>query len=222
MAEASFLERRKVRPGAALTVILMHGAALAALLLAKTEMMDSVGFTPIDLIEIRTPPPPPPPPQPTTEPQPQQRHVIDRFVPPIPSRTNSAAAEDPPERQPDLGARPGGEEVAPYHPPRQPEAAPRPEPVRVAAAMIGNNLQPDYPASEQRAQRPGRVVIRVTVGTDGRVIAAERVSATSDAFWEATVRHARRSWRFRPATVDGRPVEAVRTLTVHFRLEGAA
>jgi protein TonB len=62
-------------------------------------------------------------------------------------------------------------------------------------------------------------VIRVTVGPDGRVKSAEKVRATTDAFYEATERHARARWRFRPATVDGRPVEARKTLTVEFRLD---
>ena len=80
-------------------------------------------------------------------------------------------------------------------------------------------LQPQYPLAEQRAQRGGTVVIRVTIGTDGRVRAATRVSATSDAFWEAAERQALNRWRFRPATVDGRPVESSKTMTVHFRIE---
>ena len=65
----------------------------------------------------------------------------------------------------------------------------------------------------------GTVRIRVTIGTDGRVRAAERVSATSDAFWAAAERQALTRWRFRPATVDGRPIESTRTMTIHFRIE---
>ncbi len=58
------------------------------------------------------------------------------------------------------------------------------------------------------------------IGTDGRVKRAERVSAASDAFWAATERRALDKWRFRPATRDGVPVEAWRTMTVRFELEG--
>jgi protein TonB len=61
-------------------------------------------------------------------------------------------------------------------------------------------------------------VVRITIGTDGRVKAADKVSATSEAFYSATERHALRSWRFRPATVDGKPIESATVLTVHFRL----
>jgi protein TonB len=80
-------------------------------------------------------------------------------------------------------------------------------------------MQPAYPTSEQRAQRDGSVRLRVTIGADGRVKAVERLSATSDAFWRATERHALSRWRFRPATVDGRPVESRKVLSVHFRIE---
>ena len=80
--------------------------------------------------------------------------------------------------------------------------------------------QPPYPASEQRLGREGRVTIRVLIGIDGRVAAAERVRATSDAFYRATEQHALRHWRFRPATVDGRPVESRKSITVEFRLDG--
>lgn len=216
MAEATFLEQNGARPGAALTVVLMHGAGLAALLLVKPEIVERVtGFTPIDIIEVRTPPPPPPNERPV-----EQRHVLDRFVPPVPPTRNVVPAEDAPVHPPDLGARPGGDTVAEYVPPGSADVLPRPTPVRVAARMLGSNLQPDYPASEQRMEREGRVVIQVTIGADGRVRETRRLSATSDAFWLATERHARRSWRFRPATVDGRAVESTRTLTVHFELHG--
>jgi protein TonB len=221
MAEATFLEQKKLRPGAALTVILMHGAALTALLLAKTDIGERIGFTPIDTWNVPVPPPPPPPPR-TPEPdrpRAEQRHVVDSFIPPLPPDRGITTAEttrDPP----DLGSRPGGEETGGSSVPDRGVVIPPADPIRLPAQMIGSNLQPPYPTSEQRMEREGRVVIQVTIGPDGRVIAVRRVNATSDAFWEATERHARRSWRFRPATVDGRPVESTRTLTVHFQMDG--
>jgi protein TonB len=219
MAEATFLEQRRIRPGAAATVILMHGAALAALLLIKPEVLQRVIDGPIIVDNIPLPPPPPP-----VAPQPEPiRETWTRPIPTVPTVPTLPVLDDPPTPPPNPGSLPGGTATTgtPYVPP-QPPAVPQPEPVRIAARMVSSDLQPPYPVSEQRAEREGRVVIRVTIGADGRVIAAQRVSATSDAFWEATVRHARSRWRFRPATVDGRPVEATQTLTVHFRLSGEA
>jgi protein TonB len=73
---------------------------------------------------------------------------------------------------------------------------------------------------EERAEREGTVVVRLLIGADGRVRAVERISAASEAFWRATERHALRAWRFVPATVDGKPVESMHTMTVTFQLQG--
>jgi len=100
---------------------------------------------------------------------------------------------------------------------------PVPAPVVVAPGVdprYADALQPSYPAEERRAGREGRVVVRVLVGTDGRVKDVVRVAAASDAFWRATEDQARRRWRFKPGTRDGVPVEAWREMALTFRLEG--
>jgi protein TonB len=93
------------------------------------------------------------------------------------------------------------------------------EPVRKEATMLASSeLQPPYPASEERAENEGSVTVRILIGTDGRVKSVEKVRGANDAFFRATEQQALRHWRFRPATVDGRPVESRKTITVHFRL----
>ena len=82
-----------------------------------------------------------------------------------------------------------------------------------------DDLQPPYPPSEQRLERDGIVRVRLTIGSDGRVKTIERLSATSDAFWRSTQRHALARWRFRPATLDGSPVESSKVMNVYFRIE---
>lgn len=79
-------------------------------------------------------------------------------------------------------------------------------------------LQPPYPTSMIRAGLGGLVVVRVLVGTDGRVKAVEQLSATEDAFFRATRDQALSKWRFKPATSDGEPIEAWREITVRFVL----
>jgi protein TonB len=49
---------------------------------------------------------------------------------------------------------------------------------------------------------------------------ARRVAATSDAFWQVTLDRALAKWRFKPATRGGIPVEAWRTMSLTFVLEG--
>jgi protein TonB len=101
-----------------------------------------------------------------------------------------------------------------------PPPPPPPIPVRHAAQIDpSSQLQPPYPATELRAQRDGRVQVRVTIAPDGRVIDVALISATSDAFWRETQQQALHHWRFRPATVDGRPVEDTRVMSLIFRIE---
>jgi len=98
---------------------------------------------------------------------------------------------------------------------------PAPLPPLIGAEQDGRyarDFQPGYPSIELRAQRDGVVRIRVLIGTDGRVKAAEALSATSDAFFEATRRQALSKWRFKPATRGGVPQESWKTMTVRFEL----
>lgn len=173
-------------------------------------------------------PPPEPQPRPDT-PQPQQRVPLDappRHVPvPQPGQT-ADPSPTPPEWTGTIGTAPIGSGTVPVLPPEPPvrpvdPPRPAPAPVRVAAEFdprYAGDLQPPYPAVEQRQEREGSVRVQVTIGANGGVLAVQRVSATSEAFWRATERQALSRWRFRPATVDGRPVESRKTLTVHFRL----
>lgn len=66
----------------------------------------------------------------------------------------------------------------------------------------GRQPKPDYPPYAQRAGQEGTVVVRLTVGTDGRVLAAE---ASSPSPWGALNREAlrtvREKWRFQPGPV---------------------
>jgi periplasmic protein TonB len=116
--------------------------------------------------------------------------------------------------QPSLGAMPGEPTIISEPLPDVPAA-----PVRVEAQLdTRSELQPPYPASEERAGTEGSVTVRVTIGAAGRVKAIEKLSATSEAFFRATQRHAMRHWRFRPATLDGKPVESVKTMRLVFVL----
>ena len=227
MAEAGFLDPKPIRPGAVAMVVLLHGAAIAALLLIKNPEVIRDAITRTKVVNVTIPPAPPPEPAPQPE-QPRQQ-VQTYTVPPLPTpaRNDRPVVRDPAPQPPIRDVLPGRVDVAgPVLPPQRPVVQPDPPPpppreiVRTEARMTsGSELQPPYPTAEQRLEREGRVVIQVTIGADGRVKAAQKVSATSDAFYTATERHARSRWRFRPGTVDGRPVEATKTLTVVFQLD---
>ncbi len=206
MPEAGFFEQKRGSPTGFAAVVAIHAAVLGALLLMKgpqfiLPVRPPLVITPIPLAV--DPPPVPPRTEETRRPT-----MIDRttriFDDLIDDPVIDQRPPDPP-RPPDRIADAARVEVLP--------------PVRREAELIGGDLQPPYPASEERAQRGGSVRLRVTIGPDGRVVAVQRISATSDAFWRATERQALSRWRFRPATVDGRPVEATRVMTVTFRID---
>jgi periplasmic protein TonB len=222
MAEGGFLQQKRRSPVGFGMVVAGHAAALAAVILIKGPVFDPADYSPIELINLRPPPEPdpvpPPPKQQDPRPQPQAPTVIDRIPPVVDLRPVGPVVDSRP--YPPLPPLPPGNEIIPEPTPPQPVR----EPVRVAAIFdprYADALQPPYPASEQRAEREGQVRVRVTIGTDGRVKAIQRLSATSEAFWASAERHARARWRFRPATADGRPVESTKDLTLYFRLENA-
>lgn len=213
MPEAGFFEQKSGSPTGFALVVAAHVAALGALALAKGPEFIRPFNPPLVITPIAIPDEPPPvtPPEPRREAQqerritapPQPFRVLDDFpsVPPTPFR--------PPDTRP-----PGPVEI-------EIARVELPPPVRREAELLQRDLQPPYPTEEERRQRSGVVRIRVTIGADGRVSSAERVSATSDAFWRATERQALSRWRFRPAMLDGRPVEATRVITVTFRIGDA-
>jgi protein TonB len=201
-------------------VVLLHGAALAALVMAKMDMPVPEIFPPtkVDLIEIK-PDPKEIPPEPIKEVKPRQVERIERIVP----------VPQPPDSRPDLTFNRTDKPIDSTPEPTftridpQPEARPepRPDPVRRDARIDPRSeLKPPYPRAQQIEGNEGSVTVRVRIGPDGRVKSAEKIRATNDDFFQATLRHALRNWRFKPATVDGRPIESSKVMTLHFTLEG--
>ena len=216
MSETGFFAQKRRSPTSLGLVILLHAALLAAVILVKGPAFQRILHPPIDVTLIPiNPDPPEVPPPPQTE---QQQRPIERvdevppiiptlpIGPPLPTNPN-------PVRIAENSAT--GTAVTPQLPP------PPPPPLVRRAAQIdpSSGLQPPYPPSELRAERDGRVQVRVTIGPDGRVIDVVLISATSDAFWRVTQQQALRHWRFRPATVDGRPVQDTRVMSLVFRIE---
>lgn len=82
-----------------------------------------------------------------------------------------------------------------------------------------DSFQPAYPSDMRLGEREGRVVVRVLIGTDGRVKDVQQVSAASASFFEATRKQALAKWRFKPGTKDGVAIEAWHTMAVRFVLD---
>lgn len=219
MSEGGFFEPRRISPTGVTIVVLVHAAAIGALAMSKMDVEVMKVFTPLQIRNVPLPPEPDPvPPPPKPEPQPAPRSEVT-YVPPIVPAPPTNHVELPAILSLGIPAFDPGP-VGEADPRPVPRADPPPQPVRVDARMRSGDPQPPYPASEQRAGNEGSVRVRVAIGADGRVKSVEKISATSDAFFRATERHALRAWRFAPATVDGKAVESVKTLTVQFRLDG--
>lgn len=226
MTANGFLEQKRNSPLGFGTVVLLHGAVIAAVVLLKGP-----GFILEREVDTKTfsvppetlPDPIPPTPRPDT-PVEQQRSVVtapDRVVitPPTGETVTASRNDSLPGPLVGTGTEPSPNREVVTVPPRDP---PR-NPVRVASLFdprFAGSQQPPYPSSEERGEREGSVRIRVTIGPDGRVIATQRLAATNDAFWRATETQARNRWRFRPATLDGRAVQDSKVITIYFRLDG--
>jgi protein TonB len=218
MTEANVYQPPRASPTTLGMVILLHGAVLGALVLAKMEMPQKPDFKPIDTYPVRQKPIPEPNPPEDVKPAPNQRvETVERMIetPPPPEQEVFTRPEPTPrEAEPTRLAT-----VVESPPERQIVATPVRREARIDPR---SELKPPYPASEQRMGTEGVVTIRVFIGADGKVKSTEKMRATNDIFYQATVRHALRNWRFKPATLDGRPIESSKVMTLHFELNDDA
>lgn len=218
MTQANVYQPPRASPTTLGVVILLHGAVLGALVLARMEMPQKPDFKPIDTYRVPPEPIPEPNPPEAIKPAPSQRvETVERIVETFPPREQEVFARPEPtprEAEPTRLA-------TIIEPPRQQQTITTPV-RREARIDPRSELKPPYPASEQRMGTEGQVTICVLIGADGRVKSAEKMRATNDVFYQATVRHALRNWRFKPATLDGRPIESSKVMTLHFELNDDA
>ncbi|WP_380783149.1 TonB family protein [Sphingomonas sp. R86520] len=208
-------------PGSLGVALAISGAMIGGLFFAAPTLSP---FTPPDkplVTYVPYTPPPPPEPSPPADPlirqQPRPAPRPDAPAPlvPTPADTGFTVAPDPLPYTPPIGVDGAGIGTVAVDPPK-------PAPVFVQPGIdprYAADFQPSYPSEERRAEREGRVAVRVLVGIDGRVKQVERISATTDTFYRATLDRALAKWRFKPATRDGVPVEAWRAMSLTFVLQ---
>lgn len=78
-------------------------------------------------------------------------------------------------------------------------------------------VEPRYTELARRIRLEGVVIVQATIDKEGDVVDIQVLRGMSMGLTEATV-EAVRQWKFRPSTVDSRPVAVLYTLTVHFSL----
>lgn len=218
MTEGGFLSQRQRHPVALTAAVAINLAAVTALMLAKTDAVkrlpEAIGLIPIAPEQV--------PPEVVIEPEPPVTkappRAVDRPKPLVEPDTRASSESDLVTRIEPVPSQPGnggtGVRV-------EPEPTPSPTPVLVDPVLSTGvrELQPPYPSQLLRIGTEGKAVVRVLVGTDGRVRQVAVISADDPLFAEATERHALRRWRFKPATRDGVPVESWKQLTVRFEIK---
>lgn len=205
------------RPVAAAIAIGLPAALVVAVALSPMVVEEAPHTIPLvgTLIELPKTPPPEPDPQPDVKAQPRTDTAADTpdTVFKLPSDNSNSVADGPVILDP------------PPLPPGPAVTLDPPAPPKLVAAQIdpryAGQLQPDYPLRQQRAGVEGSVVVRVLIGTDGRVKAVELVRADDPAFFEATKKRALAKWRFKPATRGGVAIESWREMTVSFVIRDA-
>lgn len=148
--------------------------------------------------------PPPPPPKIEAAPPPfvpPPDIVIDLPVERTQTTAITATTQKPVAKPP------------PPPPPKVVRTPPRPNPRRPLT-------EPDYPPQSKRLGEEGATILRLYILEDGRV--GDVQIGTSSGFPrldEAAVKHAKRSWRFLPATEGGKPVATWYDFRVVWRIE---
>jgi protein TonB len=162
----------------------------------------------MDTFNVAPPPPPPPPDVPPPPPPPEQPMT----APPVVSPPTIVPVPAPPVQIQTVTTPPPAINLTPVAAPPAPPAPPPPPKVSQAArakSNLGRFFGDDaYPPAAKRAGAEGRVSVRITIGTDGRVsdCTVTGSSGNSD-LDETTCRIFKQRVRYTPAKdVNGNPV----------------
>lgn len=165
-------------------------------------------------------PPPPVPDENIKSTKPMPKSTIDTVRPIIPPRpsgddvTVDTGPSVPSGPVTGIGTDPGP--IAVIDPPK-------PVPVRIAARFNtpDSMLRPPYPTDKLRMEEETTLRLRLTVDANGRVTAVDPVGNADRSFLDAARRHIIRSWRYKPATVDGVATGSTVVISLSFRLQDA-
>lgn len=203
MMEGAFYQPKKTSPTALTVVILMHGAALTALALAKSEVFVAPPAPPLVVDtykEKEIPPELPKPPETQTQTPRTTETFIDRPEPiePIPLGQVIAGPAGPPPVPFPQG--PVVEELPKPLPPAPVEKARTVEPARAKANLASYVSDEDYPSNAVRNEEQGTTRFRLAVGPDGKVKECSVTSSSgSSALDSTTCKLMKQRARFTPA-----------------------
>lgn len=98
----------------------------------------------------------------------------------------------------------------------QPKPAAHTE-VSITASYAASNRKPEYPKMSQRYGEQGTVVLTVLVKSDGSAGDVEVKSTSGFPRLDRAAAEAVKSWRFNPATVDGKPIDKSYDVPITFK-----
>jgi protein TonB len=168
----------------------------------------------IGIIDLPPPPPPPedlkepPPPPPTDLPPPVvPPPLIDLPAFTGPTTAITAQVSDKPQAAPKVSA-PAARTVQ-ITPPSM-KSSPR---------SLASALNACYPSASRRLNEEGRVIVVVTIGTDGKMKTTQVATSSGFERLDGAAECVIRKLSFNPGMRDGQPVEAQATLPITFKLE---
>lgn len=77
-------------------------------------------------------------------------------------------------------------------------------------------VNPNYPSSARARQVAGSVIVKVAINKNGNVTKAEAIAGPLPL--RAAAEAAARGWKFKPSTVNGRPVSVTSRIAINFNL----
>lgn len=88
----------------------------------------------------------------------------------------------------------------------------------VTEPVVLRQSPPSYPQVEVRRRTQGEVILRLTIGRDGKVEGADLIRSLSPRLNAAAIRAAR-TWLYEPAQRNGQPVRVFKIVAVRFSLK---
>lgn len=92
-----------------------------------------------------------------------------------------------------------------------------PKPVVIVPPKPTKRVMPRYPAAAKSVGAAGKIVVRVVVGVDGKVVGATILSSFGNPACEEEALAAARQWEFDPATKNGEPFEQKMSIPFDFK-----
>ena len=138
------------------------------------------------------------PPKPEIETKPAEIVAPEKLLEAAVKKETTAVAVAPPDTNP----------VVPPTPPK-PAVITRPAPTK--------QVTPVYPEAARAIGASGRIVVKVTVGVNGKPLNPVIVSSFGNPACEAAALEAARKWEFKPATKDGEPFEQQISIPFDFK-----